>query len=244
MRGKWDCLVCSHSCVCTTCQSSHDDDIDRLKKILQKEAAEYKDSKYIKKEILPDNTKTMSEGQVTEKYGVQILTKGKKKTYIIDKASLSLEYISNHELANVTRLRNLYLNPKKISNKKEVSNAAPKVPKVVAEVKKEEKAKNEGPRPEQAVPNAGVYQYEQYPNPMMNGMFPAYPLAVPMGPNYNLLPGNAMPYNSRPPYFYPMQYGYGYPQYMGPMMSNMAPMQYPQNIDPASIHMSNQEEKK
>ena len=230
MRGKWDCLVCTHSCFCATCQSSHDDDIDRLKKILQKEAAEYQDSKFIKKEVITEKAKNVSEGEITEKYGVKILTKGKRKTYLIDKSQLNLEYISNHELANVTRLRNLYLNQRK---KKEVTKQEPIS---VTSTEIESKAKKEEPKPAPATEIANAGQYEQYANPMMNGGFPVYPMGFPMASNYNMMGGNAMPYNVGPSYFYPIPYGFGYPPYMAPAMNSTAQMQYAKPMNPNQLN--------
>ena len=35
MKDKWVCMVCSHSCNCPSCISSHNDDIETLRKYVE-----------------------------------------------------------------------------------------------------------------------------------------------------------------------------------------------------------------
>jgi len=215
-REKWTCLVCTHECTCTACKNIHNEDIDLLKKAIRDCEDDHPDGSIL--DVDESIFKNEQVGQVTEKYGVEIQVIGRKKAYIIDKHHLNLEYISNHEFANITRLRNLYLMPKR-------------------QTKPDEKLKIEKPD-KKATEKIGTYpeslNYGPYMQNGYNGMMPINIMPytnISINPSYGM---SIYPFSQcRPeqrmgqmqPYYFPQMYN-GYPQMMN---SALFPIQYHQN---------------
>lgn len=146
--------------------------------------------------------------------------------YVIDNHELNLEYISNHEFANVTRLRNLYLVPKKIKIE-EPTKPVQQHP--ITENKKKELPKQALPEPNPQVnPN-----YQQYMNGMYNRVFPINIMPY-TNISINQVAGGQLLLNMderqrpiNPGYYYQMYQPY--PYYGFGIENSMPPVVYHQN---------------